>query len=97
MYQPLGIDVRTPSNHIIQDLIPYPINGTEACLSGRNDFLFLLHVPVIYIICRYYTPADDELDEDTRRVQEAAGAALSEANERLMEAEMKLQAAQVCH
>ncbi|KAF6259988.1 P-loop containing nucleoside triphosphate hydrolase protein [Scenedesmus sp. NREL 46B-D3] len=46
---------------------------------------------------RYYLPpadVDDETGDLTQRVQEAAGAALAEANERLMEAELKLQAAQ---
>lgn len=38
---------------------------------------------------------DDETGDLTQRVQEAAGAALAEANERLQEAEMKVQAAQV--
>jgi hypothetical protein len=38
---------------------------------------------------------DDETGDLTQRVQEAAGAALAEANERLMEAELKVQAAQV--
>jgi hypothetical protein len=48
--------------------------------------------------CRYYLSSadvDDETGELTQRVQEAAGAALAEANERLMEAELKVQAAQV--
>lgn len=48
--------------------------------------------------CRYYLSSaevDDETGDLTQRVQEAAGAALAEANERLQEAEMKVQAAQV--
>jgi hypothetical protein len=48
--------------------------------------------------CRYYLSAadvDDETGDLSQRVQEAAGAALAEANERLMEAELKVQAAQV--
>jgi hypothetical protein len=50
------------------------------------------------MIIRYYlSPAevDDETGDLTQRVQEAAGAALAEANERLMEAEKKVQAALV--
>ncbi|WIA19757.1 hypothetical protein OEZ85_005673 [Tetradesmus obliquus] len=46
---------------------------------------------------RYYLSSaevDDETGDLTQRVQEAAGAALAEANERLQEAEMKVQAAQ---
>eukprot|EP00775_Hariotina_reticulata_P005170 gene5170-5408_t len=45
---------------------------------------------------RYYlspTDVDDETGDLTQRVQEAAGVALAEANERLMEAEKKVQAA----
>jgi hypothetical protein len=42
---------------------------------------------------------EDELaalqDADVQKVQEAAGAALAEANERLLEAELRVQAAQV--
>lgn len=58
-------------------------------------------VQVLCNACRYYMPADDgdddnRGDDEARSVQEAAGAALAEANERLLEAEMKLQAAQVC-
>jgi hypothetical protein len=34
-------------------------------------------------------------DADVQKVQEAAGAALAEANERLLEAELRVQAAQV--
>lgn len=45
------------------------------------------------------TQEDEELaglsDADIQRVQEAAGAALAEANERLLEAELRVQAAQV--
>lgn len=39
---------------------------------------------------------DDPPDIEVQRVQEAAGAALAEANERLVEAELRVQAAQVC-
>jgi hypothetical protein len=38
--------------------------------------------------------AEDSDADNVRRVQEAAGAALSEANERLLDAELRLQAAQ---
>ena len=39
-------------------------------------------------------PEEDTADEETLRVREAAGQALAEANERLMEANMKLKAAE---
>jgi hypothetical protein len=55
-------------------------------------------MPLAPITTRYYLSSadvDDETGDLTQRVQEAAGAALAEANERLMEAELKVQAAQV--
>lgn len=81
-------DADTPYTCLFTDIFPSAASMT----STHHSFDCTL--------CTFTVQEDEErlaglTDSDVLKVQEAAGAALAEANERLLEAELRVQAAQV--